>query len=224
MAKHLDLEEQEQLDQFKHFWRQYGNIITWVLILILAGFAGWNFYQQWQKSQSIQSAALFDEVEKALLSGDPAKFERVFTDMKEKFPYSTYAQQTGLLIAKAYYDSGKTESAKTVLLWVGDHAKDEGYKSIAWLRLSAVLIDLKSYDEALKYLSKVTLVEFLPLASDRKGDLLRAQGKNSEATVEYLAAYKGLDDRTEYRRLIEVKLAALGASPPTVVANTESKQ
>jgi hypothetical protein len=35
MAKHLDLEEQEQLDQLKHFWNQYGNLITWVLIAVL---------------------------------------------------------------------------------------------------------------------------------------------------------------------------------------------
>ena len=32
MANQLDLEEQEQLDQIKHFWKQYGNAITWVLI------------------------------------------------------------------------------------------------------------------------------------------------------------------------------------------------
>ena len=35
MASHLDLEEQEQLDQLKHFWKQYGNLITWVLVLVL---------------------------------------------------------------------------------------------------------------------------------------------------------------------------------------------
>jgi hypothetical protein len=29
MAKHLDLEEQEQLDELKHFWKQYGDLITW---------------------------------------------------------------------------------------------------------------------------------------------------------------------------------------------------
>ena len=28
-----DLEQQEQLDQVKHFWKQYGNLITWVLVL-----------------------------------------------------------------------------------------------------------------------------------------------------------------------------------------------
>ena len=41
MANQLDLEEQEQLDQLKHFWKQYGNPITWVLIVVLAGFSGW---------------------------------------------------------------------------------------------------------------------------------------------------------------------------------------
>ena len=40
MATQLDLEEQEQLDQLKAFWKQYGNLITWVLIAALAAFAG----------------------------------------------------------------------------------------------------------------------------------------------------------------------------------------
>ena len=39
MATHLDLEEQEQLDQLKHFWATYGNLITLTLVLALGGFA-----------------------------------------------------------------------------------------------------------------------------------------------------------------------------------------
>ena len=35
MANNLDLEEQEQLDQLKHFWKQYGNLLTWMLVLAL---------------------------------------------------------------------------------------------------------------------------------------------------------------------------------------------
>ena len=37
-----------------------------------------------------------------------------------------------------------------------------------------------------------------------------AQGKADEARAQYEAAWKALGDRTEYRRLVEVKLAALG--------------
>ena len=35
MATPLDLEEQEQLDQIKHFWKTYGNLISWLLIAVL---------------------------------------------------------------------------------------------------------------------------------------------------------------------------------------------
>jgi predicted negative regulator of RcsB-dependent stress response len=36
MASHLDLEEQEQLDDLKHFWSKYGPLLTWMLIAVLA--------------------------------------------------------------------------------------------------------------------------------------------------------------------------------------------
>jgi hypothetical protein len=42
MATHLDLEEQEQIDQIKSFWSRWGNLITGVITLILVGFAAWN--------------------------------------------------------------------------------------------------------------------------------------------------------------------------------------
>ena len=43
MASPLDLEEQEQLDEFKHFWNRWGNLISWVLILVLGGYAACHF-------------------------------------------------------------------------------------------------------------------------------------------------------------------------------------
>ena len=33
MANQLDLQEQEQLDELKAFWKEHGNLITWVLVL-----------------------------------------------------------------------------------------------------------------------------------------------------------------------------------------------
>jgi len=58
MSSHLDLEEQEQLDELKHFWKQYGNAITWFLIVVMGAYASWNGYQYWQKLQSAKAAAL----------------------------------------------------------------------------------------------------------------------------------------------------------------------
>lgn len=213
MANQLDLEEQEQLDQLKGFWKQYGNPITWALIAVMGAFAGWNLYQRWQTSQATDASALYDELDRVAKSGDMAKVERVFTDIKEKFPSTTYAQQSALLAAKVYFEAGKAAESKAALTWVAEKSSDEGYQAIARLRLAAVLVNDKTYDEALKQLVGKFPPEFSPLVADRKGDVFMLQGKKAEARAEYEKAYKEFDERTEYRRLVEVKLNGLGVNP-----------
>ncbi len=220
MANQLDLEEQEQLDQLKHFWAQYGNLISWFLIAVLSVFAGWNAYQYWQRSQSTQAAALFDELERVAKTNDTLKLSRVLGDMKEKFASTSYAQQAGLLSAKVYVEAGKQDEAKSVLSWVADTSSDEGYQAIARLRLVGILIESKAYDEALKQLSGSFPADFAALVADRRGDVYFAQGKKSEAGAEFLKAYKTLDEGAEYSRLVEVKLASLGISVPVVSSNS----
>ena len=210
MSNHLDLEEQEQLEALKHFWKQYGNLINGVLIAILLAVAGWNLYQYWQRNQATQAAALYDEVERVASSGDTVRLDRVLGDMKDKFASTAYAQQAGLLAAKVYFDAGKPDAAKAALTWVADKSSDEGYQAIAHLRLAGILLDAKAYDEALKQLSSSFAPEFAALVADRRGDVYLAQGKKTEAGAEYLKAFNGLDEGNEYRRLVDVKLAALG--------------
>lgn len=222
MANHLDLEEQEQLDQLKHFWQQYGNLITWSLIVVLVGVAAWNGYHYWQRNQSIQAAAMFDEVEKVARSGDLQKTERAFSDMKERFASTTYAQQAGLLVAQTSYAAGNADAAKAALTWVAEKSGDKGFSSIARLRLSGMLIESKAYDEALRLLTDNIAEEFTALAADRRGDAYLAQGKRLEAKAEYQKAFKALDERAEYRRLVLVKLNALGVNPEVAMANGSS--
>jgi predicted negative regulator of RcsB-dependent stress response len=213
MAKHLDLEEQEQLDELKHFWKQYGNLITWALIVVLGAFAVWNGYQYWQRSQAAQASVMYDEIARAVQSGETARIDRSLADMKERFGGTTYAQQAGLLAAKAYYDKGNVDAARATLTWVADKAYDPGYQAVAKLRLAGILLEKKSYDEALQQVSGNFPKDFAGLVADRRGDILTAQGKKIEAKAEYEKAYKGLDERAEYRRLVEVKLNALGVDP-----------
>lgn len=213
MAKHLDLEEQEQLAEIKHYWNEYGNLITWVLIAVFGAIAGWNGWQYWQRTQATQAAALYDEVERAVQAGDTARVERAFSDMKEKFGRTTYAQQAGMLAARTFIEKGNTDAAKAALAWVADEASDEGYEAVARLRLAAVLVQAKAYDEALKQLSGDFPKSFEGLVADRRGDVYNLQGKKAEAKAEYIKAYTSSDERSEYRRLIEVKLSALGVDP-----------
>jgi predicted negative regulator of RcsB-dependent stress response len=213
MATHLDLEEQEQLDQLKSFWKQYGNLITWVLIAALAAYAGLNGWNWWQREQAVKSAALYEELDRAAQAGDTAKVARVFGDLRERFGGTTYAEQGALLAAKVHADKGEVEPARAALAWVADHASQDEYKTIARLRLSGILLDQKKYEEALQQLDGATAKEFEPLVADRRGDVLLAQGKKDEAKAAYAKAWQGLDASSDYRRLVEAKLIALGAAP-----------
>lgn len=217
MAKHLDLEEQEQLDQLKAFWNQYGNMISAALIVVFGTIAAYNGYNYWQRSQAAQASTLFDELDRAAKAGDATKTERAFNDMKDKFGGTTYAAQAGLMAARTLQDKGNADGAKAALTWVAGSAADDSYKSVAKLRLSAMLLDAKNYDAAAQQLTGSFNKEFEPLVADRKGDIFMAQGKNAEAKTEYEKAYKTFEERSEYRRLVEVKLNALGVDAKALV-------
>ncbi|MEJ8858717.1 tetratricopeptide repeat protein [Variovorax robiniae] len=210
MAQPLDLQEQEQLDQIKHFWKTWGNLITSVLLVAALAFAGWNGWQYYQRNQAAQAAALYDTLERNVEAGDPALIERTLGEMKDRFGSTPYAQQAGLLAAKALHDKGNAEASRAALAWVAEKAADPGYQAVARLRLAAELLDSKSYDDALKQLGGTFPKEYEPLVADRKGDIYMAQGKRDEARAEYQKAWTALEPRNDYRRMVEIKLNAVG--------------
>ena len=212
MAQPLDLQEQEQLDAIKSFWKTYGNLITWALVAALAVYAGLNGWKWYQRDQSAKAAAMFGELDQAVQAGDAQRSGQIFNDLKERYPRTVYAEQGGLLAARVQFDRGQTDAAKASLTWVAEHAGEDEYKTVAHLRLAGLLLQAKDYDAALKQLDAAKAPTFQALVADRRGDVLLAQGKPAEAVTAYQAAWKAMDDKVEYRRLIDAKLTALGAS------------
>ncbi len=223
MAKALDLDEQEQLDQLKHFWNTWGNLISWLLIVVLGSYAAWNGYQYWERSQAAKAAALFDEVERAVGSGDLARVERSWADMKDKFGRTQYAQQSALLAAKTLHAQGKSEAARDALHWIVTASKDPAYRDIARLRLAALQLDAKAYDDALTQLGSDFTPEMTGLAADLRGDVLQAKGQSAEAVSAYQLAWSKLADAPDYRRLVQAKLNALGIDPEATAASETPK-
>lgn len=217
MAKHLDLEEQEQLDQIKHFWAQYGNAITWLLIAVLGGFAAWNGWNYWQNRQAIQAAALFDEVQAAAQANDAERLKRSLVDMRTGFAKTAFAAQSSLLAARSIQEAGDAAAAREALQWIVDNNKEPAYLAVARLRLAALDLAAGDHDKALSWLSVPMPPAYEALAADRRGDVLLAQGKADEASTQYQSAWRSLSDQVEYRRLVEVKLASLGVDVTELV-------
>jgi predicted negative regulator of RcsB-dependent stress response len=216
MATHLDLQEQEQLDELKDFWKQYGNLITSVITLVLVGLAAWNGWNWWQRDQATQASAMYEELDRAAQAGDVSKTKRVFTDLKERFGGTALAGQGGLLAAHVLADKQQADEALPVLLWVAEKASDDALRAVAHLRAASLLLDKKAYDDALKQLDAVTQPEFAALAQDRRGDVFKAQGKTAEAVKAWTAAWSAMPETLEYRRIVKAKLTAHGAEPEVV--------
>jgi predicted negative regulator of RcsB-dependent stress response len=223
MATSLDLQEQEQIDQLKAFWKQYGNLITWVLIAVLGAYAAWNGWNWWQREQGFKAGALYGELERAAQAGETDKVAQAFNDLRERHGGTAYAAQGALLAAKVQAEKGQADAARATLTWATDKAEGDAFRDIARLRLAAVLMDQKQYDEALKALDGIKGDEFKALAADRRGDVLQLQGKSAEAKSAYQTAWAGLDPAVEYRQVVEAKLTALGAAPaPAAAASAAS--
>jgi len=116
------------------------------------------------------------------------------------------------MVGKMLYEAGKVDGARATLAWASEHASDPGYAAVARLRLASILVGERAWDEALKTLAAVTGEEFSALVADRRGDIFMLQDKRQDAVAEFTKAYKALDERTEYRRLVSVKLNALGVN------------
>jgi predicted negative regulator of RcsB-dependent stress response len=208
-----DLEEQEQIANFKAFWGQYGNLISWVLIIALGSYAGYNFWNAHQRSQAAEASGLYDGLTEAVQAGDKAKIQRITSDIEGKYGSTAYGQMAALAAAKAAFDANDLKTAKTQLQWAIDHGDDE-YKAIAKLRLSGVLLDEKAYDQALAQLNGEFPEQFAAEVLDRKGDILVAQNKLAEARTTYQAALDKMAKNHPGRQVVQVKLDAIGGAAP----------
>ncbi len=208
-----DLEEQEQLESLKAWWKKHGNWITWVLIAVLGCYAVYAYWGYYQRKQTAQASQLYYEMQNAVMSDDNERALRVAKDTQEKFGRTAYAPMVTLVAAKMAYEENKVDVAKTQLQWVVDNAKQDGYKAIARLRLAGILLDEKAYDEGLKLLSAGFPEPFVGLAEDRKGDFLVAQNKLDDARTAYRTALEKTSPDDPGRQLIQLKLEEIGIPP-----------
>ena len=172
---------------------------------------------------------IYSVLQKAVQDKDTQKIKAASGELLEKFGRTTYASLGALVSAKAMIETGDAQTAKAQLLWVVEHAKDE-LRDIARLRVAALLLDEKSYEQALKQLEGAGGPAFDVRFQDMRGDVLSAQGKKSEAVAAYQSALSKLGELEKsaqgagagrdwqgqsnavFRELITQKIDALGGA------------
>ncbi len=213
----LDLEEQEQLDQFKAFWQKYRNLITGVATAALFAYAAYSGYQWWRNNQALEASKLYETMVSAIAKGDKEQTLRAADDLKKDFGRTPYAPMSSLAAARIAADAGDSAKSLDYLRWTAKNASNDGYLALAKMRLVSQLIERgseKDFAEADQILKDKPVAGFEALWLERRGDWYLAQKNIPEAKNSYQAAWKKLDQDKEFpeeaRRLLKVKLDAVG--------------
>jgi predicted negative regulator of RcsB-dependent stress response len=205
-----DLEEQEQLEAIKAWWRQYGNLIVSAVLAVAVGVAGWQGWRYYRYQQSTGASTLYGQLEVAARENDAKRVRDIAAEIVDRYGSTPYGGLAALASAKAAFTTGDLAAAESQLRWAASHAKEQEHRDVARLRLAGVLLDEKKPDDALKALEEKPVDTYAPLYADMRGDILVAQGKKAEAAAQYRAALEKLEPSSAYRQVVEVKLDALG--------------
>ncbi|OLD77163.1 MAG: hypothetical protein AUF66_00735 [Betaproteobacteria bacterium 13_1_20CM_67_22] len=207
----LDLEEQEQVAELKAWWTQHGNRVLAVVIAVAVAVVGWQGWRWYEHGQAAQASVLYDTLSKAAQAGDAKALRDAAGTLVESYPRTLYASMGALLAAKFYFERNDLKNAKAQLQWVIEHSPAEDFRDLARLRLAAVLVDEKAYDEALKLLDAPHAPAYDAQYAALKGDVLVAKNQLAEARAAYQAALEKAERRdSPFRESVRMRLEALG--------------
>ncbi len=206
----LDLEDQEQLDEFKIWWDKYGKLIINTVLAAVIAYAAWQGYQYFQHKKAVEASDIYQKlVQTDSTNADLIKSEgaRLMND----YASTPYAGRAAVLLAKSNFEAEDVASAKSQLEWAASNAQETSVQAIANLQLATLLLGEKNYAGAEQLLTQEIDPGYVGIKDSLLGDVHVAQGKTSEAKHAYQNALTNLDTEGRLHLFTQQKLDSLGS-------------
>ena len=205
MAAHL--EEQQELDDFKYFWKNWGRWLFALLIAAALGYLGYIIYKDHKISQNREAAEVLAQmVDKAQSKADSKQINADLLKLQQDYPDTVPAAQATMMVAATEFDAGRYDTAAGHLNWVLSNQKAPLIQALAAQRLAVVLLQQKKYDAAIAASNTKVEADFEPLLLEAKGDVYAAQNKTKEAAQSYQQALEKLPKDAIERELLQMKV------------------
>lgn len=211
-------DEDAQIEALKRWWGQNWKALVTVLTIGLAGIVGWQLWTRYEAGHRMQASQLYDELDNAMSGKGNTDIKTIVAHLKTSYDDTPYASFAELKLAQADVSNGRFEDANRRLNWIVDHGNDAGIRSIARLRLAAVLWQIGRDAEALKDLERPPQ-PFRGLYEELRGDILASQNKEAQAREAYQQALLVLPLGSSEHKNVQSKLANLA----TATIGTRSK-
>ncbi|MDE3021899.1 MAG: tetratricopeptide repeat protein [Pseudomonadota bacterium] len=206
----LDLEEQQQLEELKIWWKRYGNIVLTIVFVIIASVIGFQYWREHVAYQAKEAAAVDVAMHNAYIEKNMNLVKAYGGQLIQKYGNTAYASRAALLLATVNHKAGDDKSALAQLNWLVSHSRDSNLVAVAKIRKAAILLGTKQYEAALKSLAGGGPGAFSFLYDDMRGDIYHAMGRDDEARSSWNKSLNEMDAANKYRQLVQMKLDALG--------------
>lgn len=169
------IEEEQEINQLKDWWKENGKTIIIAFILGVGGMFGWRYWQAHQAEQIAQASAQYDALIYSAQQDEQAKKANIeqFVQANSKTAYAVFAL---LDEAKKATEKQDFVAAEVNLNQALTQSQDEVLTSIVALRLSAVQFQLGQLDNALTSLNQVKGESFNARKAILTGDIQVAKG------------------------------------------------
>jgi len=169
------IEEEQEINQLKDWWKENGKTIIVAFILGVGGMFGWRYWQAHQAEQIAQASAQYDALIYSAQQDEQAKKANIeqFVQANSKTAYAVFAL---LDEAKKATEKQDFAAAEANLNQALTQSQDEVLTSIVALRLSAVQFQLGQLDNALTTLNQVKGESFNARKAILTGDIQVAKG------------------------------------------------
>ncbi len=182
---------QEELDQLKDWFKNYGSsVIVGVLLGVIIVF-GYRYWSQQQEAGRDAASALYDQMLTELQAGKPdarASGEKLIGE----YSSTPYAAMAALLLARQAHEAQDKPLARQRLEWALAHAEDAATQHAARLRLARLLLDAGEPQGAVALVEVKDTAGFDAEYQELKGDVAVAQGQPDAARAAYHEALKHL--------------------------------
>ena len=190
-----NVEEQQELDNLKHFWHSGGKWCLAVIVALALAYLGYVLSKSHQADRQKEAATLaYQFVEKSSAKDATAVAE--LKTLQEQYADSFGATEATMMAAAQAFDEKQYEQAEKHLLWVQTHHQDAFLQALTHQRLAVLKLQQQKYDDALKHVDVVVAEALQPMMLETKGDILVAKGDLAKAKEAYAQALKGLDEKT----------------------------
>lgn len=223
--------------------KQHGEKIIYAVLVVLAVFFGWQYYQKnyakidtvaadaytsisMRDEQLLQAAnnPSLDEAAQKQLADDEAKLLADIDALVAEHGDTVYAWQALMIKARHQTDNADLAGAVTTLNQATTiNLDDEGLLAMTKLRYARAMLANNDIDGALAVANESMPEAFEPSRQELLGDVYLAKNDTENAKKAYLAAWDVLRERQENRAVLALKLQSLGVTVepievPTVVA------